>query len=91
MASRRLAGALAPGLPLFLCSGSEGPKPVAIEDRCAGRDGKAEAAAELRAGGRVRLYAHIFNGVLEGTRAPGILNCSPDLTAAPIFRFFAGS
>jgi len=45
----------------------------------AGRNGEAEAQADLAAGKPLKLYAHVSNGRAPGFRAPGLLNCDPTL------------
>ena len=45
----------------------------------AGRNGEAEAQADLAAGKPLKLYAHVLNGRAPGFRAPGLLNCDPGL------------
>ena len=54
-------------------------------DRFAGRNGEIEALAEMEAGKPARLYSHVYDTVVAGYRSPGVLDCWPHETRAPIF------
>jgi hypothetical protein len=46
-------------------------------DLFAGRDGRAEALADLRNGKPARLYSHVNDGEGPGYATPGLFNCDP--------------
>jgi|SRR5204862_36196 hypothetical protein len=46
-------------------------------DAYRGRDGKAEALADYQHGALLKIYSHIFNGFVPGSRSPGLTECSP--------------
>lgn len=58
-------------------------EPVASSAAFASRDGKAEAIAELAAGGPARLYSHVSNGRAPGFSTPGLRFCGPNYAATP--------
>ena len=60
--------------------------PPAAPDRYSARNGKAEAARDNESARPARLYTHVFNGFAPGFATPGIDNCSPGQTTAPLFR-----
>ena len=71
-------------LCLFACS-QEGAVASKAADRFSGRDGRAEARADIQGGRPVRLYSQVYNGFAPGYSSPGILDCSPQVSTAPIF------
>lgn len=56
---------------LSACSASD-------KDKYAGRDGKAEAIKDYRAGKPLLIYSHIANGFAPGWASPGLVSCSPE-------------
>ena len=61
------------------------------KDKYAGRDGRQEAANDLKAGKPIAIYSHVFDGFAPGLVSPGLIDCSPDQardnTTRRLFRF----
>jgi hypothetical protein len=60
---------------------SETPNP----DRFVGRDGLAEAEADIQKSKSTKLYFHVFNGFAPDFRFPGLKGCWPQHSGPVIF------